>query len=123
MRFVPSTRELCPSPVVSSTSTTSPAFKDSFDTVARFNLSRRGRGDKILAPRRWMQIEDGTGGTQRKTAIVAGRGSGEKIVWPPPNLSSISSKVGFLVAAGMEPGDFHSALLIEVKFYIPSPRL
>jgi hypothetical protein len=70
-----------------------------------------------------MQIETVPGGTQRKTAIVAGRGSVVKIFWLPPNLSSISSKVGFLVAAGIDPGDFHSALLIEVRFYIPSPRL
>jgi len=122
MRFVPSTRELSlTGRVVGEHYVT--GFKDSFDTAARFNLPRRGHADKLLAPRRWMQIEDGTRRHATENRHRRRPRIGVKISWLPPNSSSIFSKVGFLVAAGIDPGDFHSALLIEVKFYIPSPRL
>jgi len=74
MRFVPSTRELSlTGRVVGEHYVT--GFKDSFDTAARFNLPRRGHADKLLAPRHGCRSRTVPGGTQRKTAIVAGRGS------------------------------------------------
>jgi hypothetical protein len=120
---VPSTREICPSPVVSSASMTSPALKIFFTPlltsisqepaiVTRY--CRRGAG--------W-RSRTVPGGTHRKTARGRRSRVGSENLLVAAEFELQLFKVGFLIAAGVESGDFHLVLLGIVRYKVLSGML
>src|SRR3990170_8148682 len=102
-------------------------FKYSLDTLARFDFPRAGKSHQKLTPGRGMAIKDGTG----RNATEQSHGCGTRIAGEDFPIAAEFNfdlfKVGSMVAAGVESGDFHCSpdkiLISAVRLCVPIPRL